>query len=116
MKRIGVVKEIRFKHNYTKLHNQEYAVLVNVSAVKGKDLKKKKGFVEYDTDGKYEIDENERYLYLVFVGIDMIPFTTLRKNNLENVEKYVGSEGDYFKIIIEEIKEEEPLPNHWVPM
>ena len=109
---VRTTKEIKFNHNYTKLHNQSIAVLINVAAVKGKDLKKKKGFVEYDTDGKYEIDEKENYLYLVFVGIDMIPFSTVRKNNLENVEKYVGSEGDYFDIIVEE----EPLPNHWVPM
>lgn len=108
------IKEINFDHNYKKLHNQHIAVLINVAAVDGANMKNKKGFVKYDTDGKYEIDEKEKYLYLVFVGINMIPFTTLRKNNLENVEKYVGAEGDYFKIVIEE--KEEPLPNHWVPM
>ena len=42
----------------------------------------------------------------------MIPFTTVRKLNIENVKKYVGYEGDYFDIVIEE----KPLPNHWVPM
>lgn len=107
------MKVISFNKNYKKLHNQKVGVLINVSAVKGKDMKKKEGFVEYDTDGKYKIDENEKYLYLVFVGINMIPFSTLRKNNIENVEKYVGSEGDYFKIIIDD--EEQPLPNHWCP-
>lgn len=117
MKEIRFIKEIKFNHNYKKLHNQHLAVLVNVSAVQGKHLIKKEGFVEYDTDGKYEIDENEKYLYLVFVGINMIPFSTIRKNNMENVEKYVGQEGGFFKVVVEEeIKEEEPLPNHWVPM
>lgn len=102
--------EIRFKHNYKKLHNQTKAVLIQTAILKGENIPKE--FIEYDTDNKYKLNEKEDYLYLVFVGIKMIPFTTVRKLNIENVKKYVGYEGDYFYIVIEE----EPLPNHWSPM
>lgn len=106
------IKEINFDHNYKKLHNQTKAVLIQTAILKGVNIPKE--FIKYDTDNKYELKENEDYLYLVFVGDKMIPFTTVRKLNIENVKKYVGYEGDYFYIVVEE--KEEPLPNHWVPM
>jgi len=104
------MKEIRFNRNYKKLHNQKKAVLIQTATVKGENIQKE--FVKYDTDFLFEFDKKETYLLLIFVGDKMIPFTTLRKLNIENVKQYVGYEGDYFDIVIEE----EPLPNHWVPM
>jgi hypothetical protein len=106
------IKEINFNHNYKKLHNQTKAVLIQTAILKGKNIQKE--FIDYDTDDQYKINKKEDYLYLVFVGDKMIPFTTLRKLNIENIKKYVGYEGDYFDVVVEE--KEEPLPNHWVPM
>ena len=104
------MKEIKFNKNYKKLHNQKTACLIQTAVVKGIDIPK--DFIEYDTDNSYKINKRATYLLLVFVGNKIIPFTTLRKLNIENVKKYIGHEGDYFDIIVEE----EPLPNHWVPM
>ena len=107
------MKQIIFNHNFKKLHNQKKAVLIQTATIKGVNVQKE--FIDYDTDKKYKINKNEDYLFLVFVGDKMIPFTTIRKLNIKNVKKYVGYEGDYFDIVIQE-KEEKPLPNHWVPM
>ena len=104
------MKQIIFNHNFKKLHNQKKAVLVQAAIIKGINIHKE--FSYYDTDKKYKINKNEDYLFLIFVGDKMIPFATVRKLNIENVKKYVGYEGDYFDIVIEE----KPLPNHWVPM
>ena len=107
------MKEIKFNRNYKKLHNQKYAKLIFVALFYGKNLSK--DFIEYDTDGKYKIEPETEYIYLCFMGNKMIPFTTLRKNTPENWEKYVKNQ-EQVKIVIEGKKEEEPLPNHWVPM
>lgn len=102
------MKEIRFNHNYKKLHNQTSAGLVYVGILKsGNNFSKEfKEFIDYDTEGQYKIEEDTAYLFLVFVGNDYFPFTTLRKLNKENTEKYVGREGKVFKIVIEEQKED----------
>lgn len=107
------MKQIIFNHNFKKLHNQKKAVLIQTATVKGENIQKE--FVKYDADFLFEFDKKETYLLLIFVGDKMIPFTTLRKLNIENVKEYIGYEGDYFDIVIQE-KEEKPLPNHWVPM
>ena len=97
-----MIKEINFNRNYTKLHGQKMARLIDIGIRTGKRLCKE--FVEYDTDGQYKIEEDTTYLFLVFVGNDYFPFTTLRKLNKENIEKYVGREGKIFKIVVEEQK------------
>ena len=96
--------QIKFNHNYKKLHNQTDAVLVSVSTLKtGNSFSKEfKEFIEYDTERKYEIEENQTYLFLVFVGNHCFPFVTLRKLNEENIEKYVGYEGKIFNIVIQD--------------
>lgn len=96
------MQEIRFNNNYKKLHNQKTAVLAQTGAIKGNTIPE--DFVEYDTDRKYKINRKGNYLYLLFIGEKMIPFTTLRKLNIENVKKYVGREGDSFNIVIKEQK------------
>lgn len=96
------MKEIRFNHNYKKLHNQKTARLLSADFFYGKDLHK--DFIEYDTEGQYKIEKDTTYLFLVFVGNNFFPFTTLRKLNKENIYKYVGCEGKIFNIVVEEQK------------
>ena len=96
------MKEIKFNHNYKKLHNQTYGTLIKMTAHLGCMLHK--DFIKYDTDGKYKIEEKEKYLCLYFIGNKKIPFTTLRKCNKANIYKYVGCEGENFKIVVEEKK------------
>lgn len=94
------MQEIKFNHNYKKLHNQKEAELTCLWIRLGADLHK--DFIEYDTDGKYEIDKNKKYLVLWLIGDKLIPFTTLRTFNKENLEKY--SLHDRYKIVVEEQK------------
>lgn len=108
-----ILNEIKFNRNYKKLHNQKEAVLVWCEPVKGKDLCK--DFIKYDTEGEFPIYEQKDYLWLVFYGNKRIPFTTLRTDDVENRMKYLAG-NKKFKIVVEGKKEEEPLPNHWVPM
>jgi hypothetical protein len=94
------MQEIKFNRNYKKLHNQTSAELTCIWIKLGADLHK--DFIEYDTDGKYEIDKNKEYLVLWLIGDKLIPFTTLRKLNKENANKYVL--GERYKIVVEEQK------------
>lgn len=96
------MQQIKFNHNYKKLHNQKTALLVHTRIKTGKQLNEE--FIKYDTDNKYKIDEKQKYLILYFQGNKFIPFTTLRKLNIENVKKYVGREGDFFNVVVEEQK------------
>ena len=105
--------EIYFKKNFKKLHNQKTATLTWAIFATGKELNKRyKKFVDYDTEGDYVLDDNQEYIILYFFGNKLIPFTTIRKRNKENEDKYLHSGNNKFKIVVEE----EPLPNHWVPM
>lgn len=107
----SMMQQIKFNHNYKKLHNQKTGVLIWVEVLLGKYLPKV--FIDYDTDGKFQVDPKQKYLLLYFMGNRYIPFTTLRKDNVENRVKYLAG-NKVFKIVID--KKEEPLPNHWVPM
>lgn len=89
------MKEIIFKKNFKKLHNQEFALLLCIRVKFGKELCKE--FIEYDTDNEYEIDKEQKYMILYFYGNKLIPFTSLRKFNNENVYKYQINE--HYKII-----------------
>lgn len=66
--------EIVFNHNYKKLHNQKTAVLAQTGAIKGKTITD--DFIDYDTDRNFKINRKGNYLYLLFIGEKMIPFTT----------------------------------------
>lgn len=91
---------IRFNRNYKKLHNQKRATLLRVDFIEGEDLHK--DFIEYDTEGKYQIDKSKEYMRLIFIGNKGIPFATLRKNNDENRIKYISLEAKTkFKIVVE---------------
>lgn len=94
------MQEIRFNHNYKKLHNQKTAYLIYTYVVVGKELSKE--YIKYDTDGKYKIEDEQEYLQLFFIGNKGIPFSTLRKYNYENRQKYslYMLKNRNFKIII----------------
>ena len=99
-----VIKDIKFNRNYKKLHNQEYATLLWLSVVKGTELNP--DFIEYDTDGEYQINKEQKYIFLIFLGTKGIPFSSLRKFNDENIKRFVGKENQEFKIIVEEMDKE----------
>lgn len=99
--------EIKFSKNYKKLHNQNKATLLWLTV--GKAIELHPDFIEYDTEGQYEIKNDQKYILLVFLGINGIPFTSLRKFNDENVKRFVGKENQEFKIIVEEEKKEEKV-------
>lgn len=101
------MKEIRFNQNYTKLHGQNLAQVIHIGIRTGKRLEKE--FIEYDTDGKFEIEPETAYMIIYLIGNKQIPFTTIRKANDENLEKY--NEKEFYKIVVDE----KPLPNHWYP-
>lgn len=90
--------QIKFNHNYKKLHNQKRAVLIKIMERHGVELTQK--FVDYDTEGKYPIEKDTLYLVLVFLGETGIPFTTLRKSNTENRIKYDLQNA--YEIVVEE--------------
>lgn len=94
------MNEIRFNRNYSKLHNQTMAKMIKLETHLGSLLHR--DFIKYDTDGKYKIDKEQRYLCMYFVGNKGIPFTTLRKCNKTNILKYCARIGEDFKIIVEE--------------
>lgn len=98
------MNEIKFSKNFKKLHNQNKATLLWLSIVQGVELHP--NFIEYDTDGQYQIKQEQKYIMLVFLGIDGIPFTSLRKFNDENVKRFVGKENQEFEIVVEEIEKE----------
>ena len=106
--------EIHFRKNFKKLHNQQWASILNVIVVKGWELNDK--FKKYDTEetekDQYEtnenfvIDEQQKYLLIFLMGDEFIPFTTVRKFNDENILKYCSPDETmgYFKIVIDEEK------------
>ena len=94
------MKEIRFDRNYKKLHNQTECELCGWTVRGGASLQK--DFIKYDTEGKYKIERNKEYMILFLVGNKMIPFTTLRSLNKNNLRKY--NLGETYKIVVEEEK------------
>ncbi len=104
------VQTIHFDNNYPKLFNQKHAqLLMVINEFSGEVLKNKfPDFVRYDSirdDGMmYAIDKSEKYMLLLFRGNSGSIFTTLRKYNPENAEKYNNAIGEIFKIEIEEPK------------
>ena len=99
-----MINEIHFKKNFKKLHNQNWASVINVITVKGWELTEK--FKEYDTENDYQINKDEKYLLIFLMGDEFIPFTTIRKFNDENILKYCSPDEamGFFKIVIDEAK------------
>lgn len=102
-----ISKEIHFIKNYSKIQNQKFARLIGVfSGMTGELLRTKfPDLMYYDTALKngmfYQIEKNQSYLMLLFLGNRDLLFTSFRKENEENIEKYADSIGDMFKIVID---------------
>lgn len=96
-------KNIRFSHDYPKLWNQEYALLLNIKKTGVESLSR--DLIEYDTkksDGDYyQLPENCDVIILCFVGDKDIPFTTIRRYTKSKYDYYKSSVGEWFKIKIE---------------
>lgn len=96
--------QIKFSHDYPKLHNQTSATLLDVILRDRSELTK--NFIEYDTvyaGGHFPLPPG-RYLVLLFLGNDLIPFTTVRPFTQEKFLYYNRWVGDVFDIIIESTK------------
>lgn len=106
--------QIKFSHNYPKLHGQKEAVLVHVFDKNRFDMTEK--FIEYDTVyisepaisvcsksvlGYYPLPKG-RYMVLLFLGCDLIPFTTARLFTDEKYRYCCESIGRNFDIVINE--------------
>lgn len=102
------LKKISFNNDYPKLHNQATAeLLLVINDVSGAMLNTIcERVTKYDTlrnDGKYyHIDNNQDFMILVFLGNKGIPFTSIRKMNQENIDKYCDSVGEVFLIDVKE--------------
>ena len=88
-KKCKIFDKIVFRNNFRKLGSQKYCYCLRIMELNvNKKLKSTKDFLKYDTEPYDFPIKNGNYLYLLFIGDKGIPFTTLRKNNEENKEKY----------------------------
>ena len=90
--------QIKFSHRYPKLHGQESALLLAVELRGLSDLTAK--FIEYDTafDGGHYPLPPAHYMVLIFLGNEMIPFTTVRRWTEEKFRYYHSGIGKVFNI------------------
>lgn len=109
--------QIKFSHDYPKLHGQKKARLLHVEMFYREELCE--DFVEYDTRyhdmmamfpdkdgncyGHYPLPPG-RYIVLVFLGDKLIPFTTVRPYRPEKLEYYADHCRKIFDIVIKEDK------------
>lgn len=98
---------IKFNNKYPKLKGQRHARLIAAFNGMTSELLRNKfpDLMFYDTerdDGRYyNIEDGETYILLLFLGDKGNLFTSLRKQNDENVAKYNDSIGELFNIVIE---------------
>lgn len=98
--------EIKFSHEYPKLHNQSFGQLLKVKVinlVNGPESSDA-DLIEYDTsyfeNGEkkhYELSDGI-YLLLVFLGDRNIPFTTIRMCTVEKQKFYASKINEKFNI------------------
>lgn len=100
------MKRIGFSHNYTKLHGTTRARLVECETVDTNLIDEAAIFydTEYWDDDGYKFYDLKPgiYLRLLLMSECGIPFTTYRKANDENAEKYCNAVGEWFEIYIKE--------------
>jgi len=91
--------KIKFSHNYKKLNNEKSAELRDVIII---NLERQaKSFLEYDTEGIYNLPEKGTYIALIFLGKNGTLFTTLRRYTPMKYKYYVSHLNDFFEILIE---------------
>lgn len=95
--------ELKFSHNYTKLHNQTKANLICI--IKMHRSKLNSDFVEYDTvysdsnnvKGHFKLPDGD-YIVMVFVGNKLIPFTTVRPYSQQKWAFYKANVRKWFDV------------------
>ena len=102
--------EIKFSHNYYKLHNQTKAELIDIKRI-AIDKDTPPELLDYDTTydgGRYELKKGN-YVMLVFLGNLGIPFTTIRSAKGRYGDKYEYYHpyiGDMFDVVVKEEEKE----------
>lgn len=94
------MERIGFTHNYSKLHEQTYAQVLMVRLVYKDSLNSE--FIQYDTDGLFQLEDDDIFIELILLGNKGIPFTTLRSYTQKNADKYLRSKGTFFEIYVNE--------------
>lgn len=109
-----MIKKIKFSHAYKKLLNEhndviDTATLINVISVELSTLPK--CFVDYDTEGIFELPPKGIYLMLIFLKPQEGDFccasnifTTLRRLTPEKHKYYSDAIGEDFEIIIDQAR------------
>jgi hypothetical protein len=96
-----MIYTIKFSHVYPKLRGQKFARLLSIELRERAELSE--NFIKYDTFfgfGESYPLPNGIYLILVFLGDDLIPFTTARRWTQEKERYYREAIGKYFTIQI----------------
>jgi hypothetical protein len=102
--------QIKFSHEYKKIHGQKTARLVDIEVCDRSDLSER--FVGYDTvfviDPAIGVCSEEvvgyfplpvgKYMVLLFMGDHRIPFTTVRRYTETKFSYYKGNLGNTFEI------------------
>ncbi len=104
--------KIKFSHNYSKLMSQTSARLMWVFEFTKDESLNQDLFIAYDTliedtQEFYELKDG-KYVVLLFLGNDGIPFTTIRPRKGrygDKLEYYSGKIGEKFEIVIKEVKQ-----------
>ncbi len=103
------MNKIKFSHNYKKISDTNFCILLDVIEVNLEDLSKK--FLDYDTDDVYKLPKKGKYLMLIFqkeyIYINNINkvnniFTTLRRYIPEKSQYYKSKIGEIFEVILNE--------------
>ena len=93
--------QIKFSHEYPKIHGQKIAKLLSIEIVERINLTDK--FIDYDTifDGGFYSIPKGKYMILIFLGGEFIPFTTVRRWTPEKFRYYELNIGKIFNLSIE---------------
>lgn len=97
--------KIRFSSDYPKLWGQRQAMLINVKVINSENLTQK--LIEYDTKntkGEYYKLPKGKLLHLTFIGIDLIPFCTIRRATPEKLGYYNKMINRLFEVKIEKVE------------
>jgi len=97
------MNKIIFSHEYKKHENVNLEETCRLLEVFVKEFKDMHGsFIEYDTAfsnsyKNYNLGPG-KYLVLLFIDSDGIPFTTIRSYNPEKEKHYTKNRGNYFSV------------------
>lgn len=101
------MNQIKFSHNYPKLHNQNKATLLDVRIISYYHLHS--DLIEYDTKnskGEYYPLPKTNLIHLTFIGNKLIPFCTLRRHTTQKFSYYKNKIGEEFIINLHNVNYE----------